>query len=68
METVILIEIRGGNIQNIIASSDIKVKILDHDNLESGDEIETSFYEADSIQTAEEIDEYFETELKKYQK
>jgi len=35
--TNILIEVRGGNIQNIIASKDVKIIIIDYDNIEAGD-------------------------------
>lgn len=73
METpIILIEVNGGCIVNIMSTTDIKIKILDHDNLGSVDDvdavIETSFYEADSIETPEEIENYFNEEVKIYQK
>ena len=35
--TNILIEVRGGNIQNILSTKDVRIIIIDYDNIEAGD-------------------------------
>lgn len=48
--TRILIEVRGGNIQNIIANENVEIVVIDHDNIDGGDEPDfSSFYEPDVI-------------------
>jgi hypothetical protein len=48
--TRILIEIRGGNIQNIIANENVEIVIVDYDNMKCGDApVFKSFYEPDVI-------------------
>jgi len=46
----ILIQVSGGNIQNIIANENVEIVIVDYDNMEKGDAPDfSSFYEPDSI-------------------
>ena len=46
----ILVEIIGGNIQNIITNEDIEVIVVDHDNIDCGDALDfENFYPVDQI-------------------
>jgi hypothetical protein len=48
--TRILIQVSGGNIQNIIANEKCQIVIVDYDNMEHGDAPDfSSFYEPDVI-------------------
>ena len=62
----ILIEIKGGDVLYIAASSDMDILLIDYDNLECGNVFDGTPLEPDRIQTVNELNEYAEEQTKQF--
>lgn len=55
----IVIEVKGGTVQAVRSTGDVKIVILDYDN----EEVSGGYYEPDNIFSNEEMEKYIEQEV-----
>ncbi|MFZ1704377.1 MAG: hypothetical protein WAT79_08515 [Saprospiraceae bacterium] len=67
-ETKIIITIKGGVLQSVVSNKEIKYMLIDHDNIERGDEFtgEDDYYSQDLL--VENMYQYYKEEESKYLK
>ena len=58
--TKIIVTVRGGNIENITATEEVEVMVIDWDNIADGDEFPTDFYSPDLIIDETKIPEFLD--------
>lgn len=54
----VIIYIKGGNVQNIVGTPNVQVKIVDYDNNSNQTEKELEYYEPDICLPIDEIDNF----------
>jgi hypothetical protein len=58
--TKVMITIRGGVLQSVTSTEPIMYNLVDHDNIEAGDECSTDFVREDFLRTEEDMKLYID--------